>query len=50
MGTTRNFKTHSDEYGTDYGKYITEVKNIRRGSRKKVAKHKEYQAWEEDSY
>ena len=50
MGSTRNFKTYSEQYGSDFGKYSTEVKIIRRGSRKKVAKHKDYQVWEDDSY
>ena len=27
-----------------------EVKNVNRGKKKKVAKHKQYYKWEEDSY
>ena len=36
-----------DEYFEDYG---YEIKNVKRSKKKKVAKFKQYESWEEDSY
>jgi len=47
MGKSHNINTYSDEL-VDNMEY--EVKNVKRGKKKKVAKHKQYYKWEEDSY
>ena len=50
MGKSHNIKTYSDDYTAEYAKYADDVKNVRRGNRKKIAKHKDYQVWDSDSY
>ena len=50
MGKSHNIKTYSEDWTTEYGKYAAEVKNVKRGNKKKIAKHDKYQPWEEDSY
>ena len=47
MGKTNSFKTYSDEL---YARYADDVKNVKRGNKKRIAKHDKYQSWEEDSY
>lgn len=46
MGKSHNIKSYSDEYANDY-EY--EVKNVRRGNKKKVAKYKDYGGYQSDS-
>ena len=50
MGKSHNINTYSDELVDIIDNYGYEVKNVKRGKKKKVAKHKQYQKWEEDSY
>ena len=42
MGKSHNIKTYSEDCTTEYGKYADEVKNVKRGNKKKIAKHKDY--------
>ncbi len=50
MGKSHNIKTYSEDWTTEYGKYADEVKNVKRGNKKKISKHKDYQVWDSDSY
>ena len=50
MGKSHNINTYSDEYADNMVNNGYEVKNVKRGKKKKVAKHKQYYKWEEDSY
>ena len=50
MGKSHNINTYSDELVDNMDTYGYEVKNVKRGKKKKVAKHKQYEKWEEDSY
>ena len=50
MGKSHNINTYSDELVDNMETYGYEVKNVKRGKKKKVAKHKQYYKWEEDSY
>lgn len=50
MGKSHNINTYSDEYADNVATYDYEIKNVKRGKKKKVAKHKQYKKWEEDSY
>ena len=50
MGKSHNIKTYSEDWTSEYGKYAAEVKNLRRGNKKKIAKHKDYQVWDSDNY
>ena len=50
MGKSHNINTYSDEYADNVAYLDHEVKNVKRGKKKKGAKHKQYQKWDEDSY
>tara|TARA_Y100001938_G_scaffold8877_1_gene10881 strand:- start:178 stop:330 length:153 start_codon:yes stop_codon:yes gene_type:complete len=50
MGKSHNINTYSDELVDNMDNLGYEVKNVKRGKKKKVAKHKEYYKWDEDSY
>ena len=52
MGKTNSFKTYSDELyaRAEYSRYADDVKNVKRGNKKRISKHTKYQPWEEDSY
>ena len=50
MGKSHNINTYSDELVDNIDNLGYEVKNVKRGKKKKVAKHKQYYKWEEDSY
>ena len=39
MGKSHNIKTYSDDYTAEYGKYAADVKNVKRGNKKRIAKH-----------
>ena len=38
MGKSHNIKTYSDDYTAEYSKSAADVKNVRRGNKKKVTK------------
>jgi len=44
MGKSHNFKTYSEEIyeRAEYSKYAADVKNVKRGNKKKIAKYKDY--------
>ena len=46
MGKSHNINTYSDEYADNVATYDYEIKNVKRGKKKKVAKHKQYQGGE----
>ena len=50
MGKSHNINTYSDELVDNIDNLGYEVKNVKRGKKKKVAKPKQYYTWEEDSY
>tara|TARA_A100001234_G_scaffold179297_1_gene161582 strand:- start:33 stop:185 length:153 start_codon:yes stop_codon:yes gene_type:complete len=50
MGKSHNIKTYSEDWTSEYGKYAAEVKNVKRGNKKKISKHKDYQVWDSDDY
>ena len=50
MGKSHNINTYSDELVDNMDNLGYEVKNVKRGKKKKVAKHKEYYKGDEDSY
>ena len=50
MGKSHNINTYSDEYADNGATYEYKIKGVKKGKKKKVAKHKQYQKWEEDSY
>ena len=50
MGKTHNINTYSDEYAENIVSQDYKIKGVKKGKKKKVAKFKEYEKWEEDSY
>jgi len=48
MGKSHNINTYSQEYDANVDSY--QVKNVKRGKKKKVTKFKKDFKWEEDSY
>ena len=50
MGKSHNINTYSDELVDNIDNYGYEIKNVKRGKKKKVTKYKQYDKWEEDSY
>jgi|TARA_B100001113_G_scaffold136542_1_gene112111 hypothetical protein len=50
MGKTHKLNTYSQEYDDKVDAYGYEVKNVKRGKKKKVTKFKKEYKWEEDSY
>ena len=50
MGKSHNINTYSDEYADNVAYLDHEVKNVKRGKKKKVTKFKKEYKWEEDSY
>ena len=42
MGKSHNIKTYSEDWTSEYGKYAAEVKNVKRGNKTKITKHKDY--------
>jgi len=50
MGKSHNINTYSDEYADNVATYDYEIKNVKRGKKKKVTKFKKEIKWEEDSY